>query len=94
MATSGNPGNSGLISKEALKFIDDNKAEDLAPRTSATIEQLRKEIFDGFAPAGKRAIERNAVTIENKAESGIPYLEIMPSNCRDDRLIFYCYGGC
>ena len=93
MATSGNPANSGLISNEALKFIDDNMAEDLAPRTSGNIEQLRKDIFDGFAPAAKRAIERNEVSIEEKAQAGVPYLEVLPSNCRDDRLIFYCFGG-
>ncbi len=93
MVTSAKPADSGLISEEALAFIEKNRAEDLAPRSSVDINQLRAEILEGFRPAAERAITRHKVTTNEKALDGVPYLEIMPAEVRADVVIFYCFGG-
>lgn len=63
---------------------------DLLPET---LPQIRRQTYEDFEPSIERAIRNAGVEVSEIEISGVPCLEVHPSDRRVDWPILYAYGG-
>ena len=82
----------GFPSVEAMQFLETYLSQDLQ-FNMADIDEVRKQIFEGFKPASERAIANHDVTLNTTEIAGVSCMEIIPPDLKPERLIIYGYGG-